>query len=98
MKSPYGTLQQRLARGGFVSTAVLIPARLSSERLPRKPLLKATGKFLIQHVYERALQAEGIDEVIVATDSEEVVKAVQSFGGKALLTSKEHRSGTDRIA
>jgi len=81
-----------------VSTAVVIPARLRSERLPRKALLKDTGKFLIQHVYERASQARGIDLVLVATDSTEIVEAVESFGGKALLTSPEHTSGTDRIA
>ncbi len=82
----------------FVSTAVVIPARLRSERLPRKTLLKDTGKYLIQHTYETAKKAKGIDLVLVATDSKEIVEAVESFGGKALLTSPEHPSGTDRIA
>ncbi len=78
--------------------AVVIPARYASVRLPGKPLLKETGKSLIQHVYERAEQATTVDTVLVATDDERVLEAVEGFGGKAAMTSDRHRSGTDRVA
>lgn len=78
--------------------AVLIPARLGSTRLPRKVLLDRSGKFLVQHVVERALEAPGEPRVVVLTDREEVVQAVRSFGGEVLLTSSDHPSGTDRCA
>lgn len=77
---------------------ILIPARYTSVRLPGKTLLKETGKYLVQHTYERASLASLADEVVVATDDERVVQAVESFGGRAVLTSPEHRSGTDRVA
>ena len=77
---------------------VLIPARYASVRLPGKTLLQETGKYLVQHTYERAALAALADEVLVATDDERVVQAVESFGGRAVLTSAEHRSGTDRVA
>jgi 3-deoxy-manno-octulosonate cytidylyltransferase (CMP-KDO synthetase) len=77
---------------------VVIPARLGSTRLPRKVLLKETGKYLVQHVYERAVRVQGADEVIVATDDAAVVAAVESFGGRAVLTSPAHASGSDRAA
>jgi 3-deoxy-manno-octulosonate cytidylyltransferase (CMP-KDO synthetase) len=77
---------------------VVIPARLGSTRLPRKVLLQETGKYLVQHVYERALRIQGADEVVVATDDETVVEAVESFGGRAVLTSPAHASGSDRAA
>lgn len=79
------------------SCAVVIPARFGSTRLPGKPLLRETGKYLIQHTYERALRSRA-DIVLVATDDERIVKAVRSFGGEARLTSPEHHSGTDRVA
>ncbi|MFP4057216.1 MAG: 3-deoxy-manno-octulosonate cytidylyltransferase [Candidatus Brocadiia bacterium] len=78
--------------------AVVIPARYASVRLPGKPLLRETGKYLIQHVYERAALAARIDEVAVATDDERIRDAVESFGGRAVMTSPRHRSGTDRVA
>ena len=78
--------------------AVIIPARYASERLPGKTLLRETGKYLVQHTCERASRASRIDEVVVATDDQRVVAAVESFGGRALMTSAEHRSGTDRVA
>ncbi len=77
---------------------VVIPARLGSTRLPRKVLLKETGKYLVQHVYERAVRIGGADEVVVATDDEAVVAAVEEFGGRAVLTSPAHASGSDRAA
>lgn len=78
--------------------AVVIPARHASSRLPGKPLLKATGKYLVQHVYERALSAQCAAEVIVATDDSRIFAAVESFNGRAVMTRPEHPSGTDRVA
>ena len=68
----------------------VIPARYASTRLPGKPLSLIAGKPMIQHVYERACQAKLPDEVVVATDNELVKKAVDSFGGKAMMTSPDH--------
>jgi 3-deoxy-manno-octulosonate cytidylyltransferase (CMP-KDO synthetase) len=78
--------------------AVVIPARFASTRLPAKPLLHETGKFLIQHVYERATQAKCASGVIVATDDHRILDAVRSFGGWGVMTRPDHPSGTDRIA
>lgn len=80
-----------------MKTAIVIPARYGSTRLPAKPLLRATGKYLIQHVYEQACQAHA-DCVLVATDDQRIVQAVESFGGRAVLTRADHPSGTDRVA
>ncbi|NQT88408.1 3-deoxy-manno-octulosonate cytidylyltransferase [bacterium] len=82
----------------MANVAVVIPARYASVRLPGKPLLKDTGKYLIEHVYERALQATRVDAVLVATDDERVREAVEGFGGNVAMTSGAHRSGTDRVA
>ncbi|MBQ1182532.1 MAG: 3-deoxy-manno-octulosonate cytidylyltransferase [Phascolarctobacterium sp.] len=76
----------------------VIPARYASTRLPGKPLSMIAGKPMIQHVYERACQAQLPNEVVVATDNELVEKAVLDFGGKAVMTSPDHPSGTDRLA
>lgn len=76
----------------------VIPARYASTRLPGKPLAMIAGKPMIQHVYERAEQASVPDEVVVATDNELVKQTVESFGGKAVMTSPDHPSGTDRLA
>jgi len=78
--------------------AAIIPARYASTRLPAKPLLKETGKYLIQHVYEQVSRAEKLDRVLVATDDERIAAAVREFGGEAVMTAKEHPSGTDRVA
>ena len=78
--------------------AIVIPARYASTRLPGKPLLKTTGKYLIQHVYELATKAECGAAVVVATDDERIRVAVESFGGRAVMTRADHPSGTDRIA
>jgi 3-deoxy-manno-octulosonate cytidylyltransferase (CMP-KDO synthetase) len=80
-----------------MTAAVVIPARFASTRLPGKPLLNATGKFLVQHVYERAAAA-GVGPVVVATDDIRILDAVRSFGGQAAMTRADHPSGTDRIA
>lgn len=79
-------------------SAIIIPARYASSRLPAKPLLRETGKYLIQHVYERALETTCAGEVIVATDDERIFDAVREFGGRAVMTRGDHQSGTDRIA
>src|SRR5262245_53643107 len=78
--------------------AIVIPARYASTRLPGKPLLRETGKYLIQHVYERALAARCTDDVIVATDDERIFDAVREFVGRAVMTRTDHPSGTDRVA
>ncbi len=73
----------------------LIPARYASTRFPGKPLALLAGKPVIQHVYEQA--AKVLDAVYVATDDERIYNKVLEFGGKAVMTSTEHHSGTDRI-
>lgn len=81
-----------------MKTAIIIPARYASSRLPGKPLLRQTGKYLIQHVYERACLSRSASDVIVATDDPRIVAAVQSFGGRVVMTRRDHPSGTDRVA
>jgi 3-deoxy-manno-octulosonate cytidylyltransferase (CMP-KDO synthetase) len=81
-----------------VKTAIVIPARYASSRLPGKPLLRQTGKYLVQHVYEMARRAKRASDVIVATDDSRIVAAVESFGGKVVWTRRDHPSGTDRVA
>lgn len=76
----------------------VIPARYASTRLPGKPLADIAGKPMIQRVYERACLAARPDEVLVATDHETVYQAVRSFGGAVMMTSKDHATGTDRLA
>jgi 3-deoxy-manno-octulosonate cytidylyltransferase (CMP-KDO synthetase) len=76
---------------------IIIPARYGSTRFPGKPLALLWGKTIIRHVYERALASE-IEEIYVATDDERILNEVISFGGKAILTSKEHTCGTERVA
>ncbi|MDY3552512.1 3-deoxy-manno-octulosonate cytidylyltransferase [Gemmata sp. JC717] len=78
--------------------AIVIPARFASSRLPGKPLLRDTGKYLIQHVYERACEAKCADTVVVATDHDDIRAAVASFGGRVAMTRADHPSGTDRVA
>ena len=78
--------------------AAVLPARYGSTRLPGKPLLRDTGKYLIQHVHERVLEARRVDRVLVATDDDRILRAVREFGGEAVLTSPGHTSGTDRVA
>ena len=76
----------------------IIPARYGSTRLPGKPLARIGGKPMIQHVYESTVKAKGLDRVLVATDDRRVQEAVRGFGGEAMMTSKNHASGTDRLA
>lgn len=81
-----------------MKTAIVIPARLQSTRLPEKLLLDRTGKPLIQHTYEAAQLAKLADRVIVAADDHAIVEAVEGFGGECILTSPSLPSGTDRVA
>ena len=76
----------------------LIPARYGSSRLPGKPLKMIGGKSMIQRVYERCAQATLLDDVVVATDDERIISAVEAFGGNAVMTRVDHLSGTDRLA
>ena len=76
---------------------IVIPARLSSTRLPRKMLLAETGRTLVEHTWRAARAARRAAEVVVATDSDEIAAAVRGFGGTAVLTSPEATSGTARI-
>ena len=76
---------------------IVIPARLASERLPRKPLLEIAGRALIEHVYRRALAANA-RSVVIATDTEEIAERARSFGARVVMTSPDHQSGSDRIA
>lgn len=76
----------------------IIPARWASTRFPGKPLVKLGGKPLVQHVWERALQAKLIDRVIVATDDMRIAEAAFAFGAEVALTSPKHPTGTDRLA
>ena len=82
----------------FMKTSAVIPARYGSTRFEGKPLADILGKPMIQHVYEGVRQSKLIDEVIVATDDQRILDAVKSFGGKAVMTSPTHSTGTDRVA
>ncbi len=82
----------------MAKVVVVIPARYGSTRLPGKPLVLLAGKPMIQRVYERAKLAKQADQLIVATDDERIVKAVEVFGGEARMTRSDHRTGTERVA
>ena len=79
-----------------MKTLVIIPSRLSATRLPGKPLFKINGLSIITHVFKRAEKAN-IGEVIVAAEDQEIIDDVKINGGNAILTSKSHKTGTDRI-
>jgi len=81
-----------------VKVLACIPARYGSTRFAGKVLAKDTGKFLIQHTWERACLAKLPDKVIIAADDKRIADAAKSFGAECILTSPEHKSGTDRIA
>jgi len=82
----------------FMAKLIVIPARLASQRLPRKLLLDETGWPLIRHVHERCLQVQDVDRVIVATDGEPLQTVVEEFGGEAVITAEDLPTGTDRVA
>lgn len=81
-----------------MNALAVIPARYASTRMPGKPLVSLAGKPMIQHVYERVRRARSIARAIVATDDERILQAVKEFGGEALPTRLDHRSGTERVA
>ncbi len=76
----------------------IIPARFGSSRFPGKPLELISGKPMIVRVYERAEKAHCWDKLVVATDDQRIKKVIEDIGGTALMTSKDHSTGTDRIA
>ena len=79
-----------------MKTLIIIPSRLGATRLPGKPLLKINNKSIISHVFKRAQDAN-IGDVVVATENMEIVEDVTMNGGRAILTSNNHKTGTDRI-
>ena len=80
----------------MTKTLILIPSRMAATRLPGKPLLRINNLSIISNVFKRAEEAN-IGEVVVATEDEEIIKDVLKNGGKGILTSKQHKTGTDRI-
>jgi 3-deoxy-manno-octulosonate cytidylyltransferase (CMP-KDO synthetase) len=76
----------------------VIPARIGSSRLPRKPLFPIAGRPLIEWVWRRAVGLAVFDHVVVATDDDEVARACRGFGAEVRLTDPAHPSGTDRVA
>jgi 3-deoxy-manno-octulosonate cytidylyltransferase (CMP-KDO synthetase) len=80
-----------------MNVIAIIPARLGSSRLSRKVLKEIAGKPMVGHVYEAAKHSSMLQDVIIATDSEEVMQVARAHGWKAQMTSSEHRSGTDRV-
>ena len=79
-----------------MKTLTIIPSRLSATRLPGKPLLKINDLSIISHVFKRAQEAN-IGDVVVAAEDEEIVDDVIKNGGRAILTGRNHKTGTDRI-
>lgn len=76
----------------------LIPARLAATRLPNKPLIEIAGKPMIRHVWERTLRTPSLTRVAIATPDAEIAAAAHGFGAEVVMTSPNHRSGTDRLA
>ncbi|MFH0729221.1 MAG: 3-deoxy-manno-octulosonate cytidylyltransferase [Pseudomonadota bacterium] len=80
-----------------MKVVVIIPSRYGSSRFEGKPLVPIAGQPMIKWVYERSKQAQNITDVVVATDDDRIFNAVTGFGGNAIMTSAENRSGTDRV-
>ncbi|MCA9772135.1 MAG: 3-deoxy-manno-octulosonate cytidylyltransferase [Myxococcales bacterium] len=81
-----------------VKVLAVIPVRYASTRLPAKPLADIHGRPMVQWVYEAAAGAEGVDELVVATDDERIARAVRAFGGAVEMTAASHRNGSERVA
>jgi 3-deoxy-manno-octulosonate cytidylyltransferase (CMP-KDO synthetase) len=79
------------------SVLVIIPARMGGYRFPDKPLRYIAGKEMIRWVWENAMQSKFADEVLIATPNDEIIKRCESFGAKSILTSDNHRRGTERV-
>jgi len=77
-------------------TAIIIPSHLAAKRLPNKPLLKINNKAMITHVWEKA-KASNVSDVFVATANQEIIDEIKNNGGNAILTGKQHTTGSDRI-
>ena len=77
---------------------VVVPARYASVRFPGKPLAQIAGRPMIQHVVERLREAATAPRIVVATEDQRIKDAVTSFGGEAIMTRADHRTGTDRVA
>ncbi len=75
---------------------IVIPSRIGATRLPRKPLAEIAGEPMVVHVWRRTMEADAGD-VVVATDSPEIAEAIESVGGKAVMTRADHPSGSDRV-
>lgn len=82
----------------MINATAIIPSRYGSKRLEGKPLIPIAGKPMIQRVFELAMKARSIDRVVVATDDDRIFRAVEAFGGEAMMTPSALRSGTDRVA
>jgi 3-deoxy-manno-octulosonate cytidylyltransferase (CMP-KDO synthetase) len=87
-----------MANSGATKVLAVIPARYASVRFPGKPLAPIAGKSMIQHVVERVRQAQRVTQVVVATEDPRIKTAVEAFGGEAIMTRSDHRTGTDRVA
>jgi 3-deoxy-manno-octulosonate cytidylyltransferase (CMP-KDO synthetase) len=87
-----------MADSAAVKVLAVIPARHASARFPGKPITPIAGKPMIQHVFERVRTATLVSRVVVATDDARIKAAVEAFGGEAILTRSDHRTGTDRVA
>ena len=96
--SPHLFSQQLRSRNRHATAAIVIPARLASSRLPRKLLLRDTGKSVLQHTYEAAGGSRRAASITVAADHAEIIREVESFGGRVVPTRVDHASGTDRVA
>ena len=81
-----------------MNVIAIIPARYASSRLPGKPLAPILGKSMIERVFEQTSRANTVDDIWVATDDQRICDVVEAFGGKAVMTSPECASGTDRLA
>ena len=86
-----------LGRAARISAVAIVPARLGSTRLPRKMLLRESGRYLFEHTVQGVQRSQAIERVFLATDSEEIRAAARGVGIEALLTSPEHRSGSERV-
>lgn len=97
MTSPITPSNRGAMGSAVVDFKIVIPARYASNRFPGKPLEIICGKPMLQHVWERGIQA-GADEVLIATDDDRIRIAAEAFGAQVMMTSTEHDSGSDRIA
>jgi len=91
-------MQTTVRKNPTSSVALIIPARWGSSRFPGKCLYPLAGKPLVQHVWERCLQAKNIARILIATDDDRIAESALNFGAEVVMTSPDHPSGTDRIA